>query len=106
MKKLLATIAIACFSISAVFAQEKKTKAPVETVSMKGHKLWLNKDGKMSEVKEKFVTANGHIVNPDGEVVLNTGKVVRIDEGQTLKSDGKIDATSPNVHGASSAVGR
>jgi hypothetical protein len=62
---------------------------------MKDGKVMISRDGKMSELKADFTSANGNIFKPNGTVVLNTGVATTLKEGQTMNFDGKVLGDAP-----------
>jgi hypothetical protein len=100
MKQIIAAVALLAFSTgysADVAAQAGKAQATVKAdgVTKKDGKIWITRGGKTSELKEKFVTANGHMFLPNGTVVFNTGSSIVLQEGEVVNMNGDKVVSKP-----------
>ena len=103
MKRFIAAIALTAFTLGATvdtMAQAAKTQTAVKAdgVTKKDGKIMITKGGKTSELKEKFVTASGHMFLPNGTVVFNTGASIVLQEGEVVDMDGNKLVSKPMIN--------
>lgn len=91
MKTLFQALITACFAFAVIsnsFAgDEKMTKK--DHIMMKDGKVWVQKDGNVSELTSNLTLENGTVVKTDGTVTAKDGESMTLKNGDAINMKGK-----------------
>lgn len=108
MKKSIFLAVLFCISMGAFaylpgvspevkFNQEKTTKQK-DCVMMKDNKMYVIKGGEATEMVKAVVMSNGTKVLANGEVILKNNETLKLQNGDCVYMNGKIEKKSPGLN--------
>lgn len=92
MKTLFKLLITACFTFAVIGnsfgGDEKMTKK--DHIMMKDGKVWVQQDGKVSELEKDLTLENGTVVKTDGTVTAKDGESMTLKNGDAINMKGKV----------------